>query len=48
MTSTTTNGKKVDTNNEQDKQLAGDIWAWSSGNDFGGRGEFISGRSWGC
>lgn len=40
--------RKVDTNNETDKQLAGDIWAWSTENDWGGRGEFISGRSWGC
>jgi len=40
--------KKVDTSNESDRQFAGDIWAWSSENDFGGRGEFISGRSWGC
>jgi len=39
---------KVDVNNEQDRQFAGDIWAWTSLNDWGGRGEFISGRSWGC
>jgi len=48
MTSTTTIGKKVDINNEQDKQFSGDIWAWSTENNWGGRGEFISGRSWGC
>jgi len=40
--------RKVDVNNESDRQFAGDIWAWSSENDWGGRGEFTSGRSWGC
>jgi len=42
------NWTKVDVTNEQDKQFAGDIWAWTTLNDWGGRGEFNSGRSWGC
>jgi len=39
---------KVDTNNPEHREFAGDIWSWSTLNNWGGRGEFVSGRSWGC
>jgi len=39
---------KVDVTNQEQRQLCDDIWSWNTLNDWGGRGEFISGRSWGC
>jgi len=40
---------KVDINNPEQKSLAEDIWAWASEDPtWGGRGEFQSGRTWGC
>jgi len=39
---------KVDVTNQEQRQWADDIWSWTTLNDWGGRGEFIAGRSWGC
>jgi len=39
---------KVDVSNQDQRQWVDDIWSWTTLNDWGGRGEFISGRSWGC
>jgi len=39
---------KVDIKNKEQKEFTDDIWSWTSLNNWGGRGEFIVGRSWGC
>jgi len=39
---------KCDVTKEEDRAWAGDIWAWTSETNWAGRGEFVSGRSWGC
>lgn len=39
---------KVDINNPEQKTLAEDIWAWSSETNWGGRGDYVVGRTWGC
>jgi len=39
---------KADVNNEADRTLVSDIFAWESLNNWGGKGEFVSGRTWGC
>jgi elongation factor 1-gamma len=39
---------KVDITNPEQKQLAEDIWAWSSETNWGGRGDYVVGRTWGC
>jgi len=40
--------QKVDINNPEQRGFAEDIWAWASENNWAGRGEFQSGRTWGC
>jgi len=39
---------KCDVTKEEDRTWAGDIWAWTTETNWGGKGEFVSGRSWGC
>jgi len=39
---------KADINSEADRSLVSDIFAWESVNAWGGKGEFVSGRTWGC
>jgi len=39
---------RCDPTKEEDRILAGDIWSWTTENNWGGKGEFVSGRSWGC
>jgi len=39
---------KVDVTNQDQRQWVDDIWSWTTLNDWGGRGDFVSGRSWGC
>jgi len=39
---------KVDVTNQEHRQWCDDIWSWSTLNEWGGRGDFIAGRSWGC
>jgi len=39
---------KVDVNNHDHKSFVTDLWAWDTQNDWGGRGEYINARTWGC
>jgi elongation factor 1-gamma len=39
---------KIDIKNKEQKDFCDDVWSWSTLNNWGGRGEFVVGRSWGC
>jgi len=39
---------KVDPKNNDQKTLVNDIWSWTTLNNWGGKGDFVVGRSWGC
>jgi len=39
---------KVDINNQEQRTLVEDIWSWNSETNWGGRGEYVVGRAWGC
>jgi len=42
------NWAKVDPSNEHERHWVSDIWAWDSPTNWGGKGEFVAARSWGC
>eukprot|EP01129_Flabellula_baltica_P006116 TRINITY_DN225_c0_g1_i1.p1 TRINITY_DN225_c0_g1~~TRINITY_DN225_c0_g1_i1.p1 ORF type:complete len:395 (-),score=101.28 TRINITY_DN225_c0_g1_i1:50-1234(-) len=39
--------EKVDITNEEQRNLVSDFWAWESADNFGGRGNFVGGKTYG-
>jgi len=39
---------KVDVNVPEQREFVSDLWSWDSLTNWGGRGEFYTGRTWGC
>jgi len=39
---------KADVSNHGDRQFVEDLWSWESHSHWGGRGDFYTGRTWGC
>jgi len=39
---------KADVSNTADREFVNDLWSWESHSHWGGRGEFYTGRTWGC
>jgi elongation factor 1-gamma len=39
---------KADVTVEADREFVNDCWSWESHTHWGGRGEFYTGRTWGC